>query len=118
MSDRLIPPPLLGTVYVPLVYEHERGQHVNSNDKSAGMKQKGSSGMWDKNDVETWSLGFKSLVCKFLFFLFLFQNNIYDCKRKRKFWVAQKQVTDSTGIEQWLLSRQKISTGNSNKSRN
>ena len=41
----------------------------------------------------------------------IFQNNIYDCKRKRKFWVTQKQVTDSTGIEQWLLSRQKISTG-------
>jgi len=36
------------------------------------------------------------------------QNNIYECKRRRKFWV-KRQVTDSTNIEHWLLTRQKLS---------
>jgi len=36
------------------------------------------------------------------------QNNIYECKRRRKFWV-KRQVTDSANIEHWLLARQKLS---------
>jgi len=36
-----------------------------------------------------------------------FQNNIYESKRRKKFWV-KRQVTDSSNIEQWLLARQKV----------
>lgn len=35
------------------------------------------------------------------------QNNIYECKRRRQFWV-KRQITDSANIEQWLLQRQKV----------
>lgn len=38
---------------------------------------------------------------------FVFQSNIYESKRRRKFWV-KRQVTDSANIEQWLLARQKV----------
>ena len=41
------------------------------------------------------------------FHSFNFQNNIYECKRKRQFWV-KRQITDSANIEQWLLARQKV----------
>ncbi len=37
----------------------------------------------------------------------IFQNNIYESKRRKKFWV-KRQVTDSSNIEQWLLARQKV----------
>ena len=39
--------------------------------------------------------------------MFNLQNNIYECKRKRQFWV-KRQITDSANIEQWLLARQKV----------
>ena len=47
-------------------------------------------------------------IIVFLFSYFSLQNNIYECKRRRKFWV-KRQVTDSTNIEHWLLTRQKLS---------
>ena len=45
-------------------------------------------------------------ICNYSYPLF-FQNNIYESKRRRKFWV-KRQVTDSANIEQWLLARQKV----------
>ena len=52
------------------------------------------------------SLSFTIFVCNYSYPLF-FQNNIYESKRRRKFWV-KRQVTDSANIEQWLLARQKV----------
>ena len=49
----------------------------------------------------------KNETSSLLFYMFNFQNNIYECKRKRQFWV-KRQITDSANIEQWLLARQKV----------
>ena len=54
-----------------------------------------------KDSVETTN------VCVIAVSFVFFQNNIYESKRRRKFWV-KRQVTDSANIEQWLLARQKV----------